>query len=160
MTHAMESFIGESFFYLFFAGFVQTGGALLIAPFFLPIPQRLRSTSFASVLHAYFVFNGFLLLWGCLGHYAFHVTTFGKLYVSADRLVDWYPFIPFGQWVLDQSLGDLHGHLLGSATLWQLRWIWLAFAAPVWLLTYASTIFTLRLRQPFFPRRVRLAGPA
>ena len=147
----MESFFTESGFYLMAAGFVQSLGALLIAPFFFPIARRLRDTSFPRPLRAYLVFNGCLLLWGCLGHYVFTAVTYGRLYVSADRLVDWYPFIPFGQWVLDQSFGQQRGHLIGTATLWQLRLIWLAVAAPVWILTYASTAFALRLRPPHFP---------
>ena len=102
----MDSFFTESYFYLTTAGFVQALGALLIAPFFFPIARRLRGTSFSRLLRAYLIFNGCLLVWGCLGHYAFTAFTFGRLYVSADRLVDWYPFIPFGQWVLDQSFGN------------------------------------------------------
>ena len=147
----MESFFIESYCYLTVAGFVQAFGALLIAPFFFPIARRLSDTSFPSVLRAFLIFNGSLLLWGCLGHYVFTAITYGRLYVSADRLVDWYPFIPFGQWVLDQSFGQQHGHLLGGASLWHLRLIWLAVAAPVWLLTYVSTRFMLRLRFPHFP---------
>lgn len=40
---------------------------------------------------------------------------------------------------------------IGTTTLWQLRLIWLAVAVTVWLLTYASTVFALRLRFPRFP---------
>ncbi len=147
----MESFFTESYFYLTIAGFVQALGALLIAPFFFPIARRLTDTSFPSVLRAFLTFNGCLLVWGCLGHYAFTAVTFGRLYVSADRLVDWYPFIPFGQWVLDQSFGEQRGQLLGGTSLWHLRLIWLAVAAPVWLFSYASTRFLLRLHFPHFP---------
>jgi hypothetical protein len=147
----MESFFTESAFYLIAAGFVQSLGALLIALFFFPFAQRFSNTSFPRLLRAYLVFNAFMLFWGCFGHYTFHSITFGRLYVSADRVVDWFPFIPFGQWVLDQSLGQQRGHLIGTATLWQLRLIWLAVAAPVWLLAYASTAYALRLRFPRFP---------
>ncbi len=154
----MDSFLTESGFYLLVAGFVQGMGALIIAPFFIPIARRLTNPSFPSVLRAYLVFNAFLLFWGCLGHYTFHSMTFGRLYVSADRMVDWFPFIPFGQWVLDQSLGQQRGHLVGTATLWELRLIWFAVAAPVWLLTYVSTALALRLRfspAPTFLRQSR-----
>ena len=148
----MESFPIESFFYLYWGGFVQALCALLIAPLFFPIARRLSNSSFSRVLRAYLVFNAFLLFWGCLGHYVFLLLTYGKLYTSVDRVVDWFPFIPFGQWVLDQGFGrESHGHLIGTATLWQLRLIWLAVAAPVWLLTYASTAFALGLRLPRFP---------
>lgn len=142
----MESFLTESIFYIIAAGFLQCVGALIVAPFFFPIARRLNNLSFSAIFRAYFVFNVFLLLWGCVGHYVFLSITFGKLYVSIDRLVDWYPFIPFGQWVLDQNLGEHHrGHLIGGATLGQLRFIWFAIAAPAWALTYLSTSITLRL---------------
>jgi hypothetical protein len=154
----MESFFTESGFYLVAAGFVQSLGALLIAPFFFPVARRLSGASFPTLLRAYLIFNAFLLFWGCFGHYLFHSVTFGRLYVSADRVVDWFPFIPFGQWALDQTLGPQRGHLIGTSTLWQLRLIWLAVAAPVWLLTYASTVFVLRLRFPRFPSFTRPAG--
>ena len=156
----MKTFFTESVFYLMAAGFVQSLGALLIAPFFFPIARRLNDTSFPRLLRAYLIFNGFLLFWGCFGHYLFYSVTFGRLYVSADRVVDWFPFIPFGQWVLDQSFGQQHGHLIGTATLWQLRLIWLAVAVPVWLLTYASTAFALRLRFPRFPSFTRVSRNA
>ena len=147
----IESFFTESFFYLLAAGFVQSLGALLIAPLFFPVAHRLTDISFPRLLRAYLIFNLFLLLWGCIGHYVFLRITYGTHYVSADRVVDWFPFIPFGQWVLDQSLGEQRGHLIGSATLWQLRLIWLAVSLPVWLLACASTALALRLRFPQFP---------
>ena len=148
----MESFFTESFFYLAFAGLVQVAGALLIAPFFFPIAHRITHTSFPRLLRAFLIFNGFLLVWGCLGHYVFTAVTFDRFYVSADRVVDWFPFIPFGQWVLDRSFGQEHGHLIGTSTLWQLRLIWLVVAAPVWLLTYVSTAILLRIRLPHLSR--------
>ena len=146
----MESFWTESAYYLLFGGLVQSLGALLIGPFFFAIVLHFRDTSFASLLRGFLVFNAFLLFWGCFGSYVFLSISYGRLYVSADRFVDWLPFIPFGQWVLDQSLGQQHGHLVGGATLWQLRLIWIAVAAPVWLLTAASTAFALRLHLPRF----------
>src|ERR1051325_5009969 len=100
----MNSFLYECQFYLLWVGFLQGLGALIIAPFFFPLASRLGYTSFPRVLRAYLIFNCCLLLWGCLGHYVFHSLTYGKMYISMDRLADWIPFIPFGQWALNQSL--------------------------------------------------------
>ncbi len=140
----MESFFGEAFVYLLVGGGVQSAGALLVALFFFPIAHRLTPASWRQLISAYLVFNAFLLIWGCLGHYTFLAATYGKLYVSMDRIVDWFPFIPFGQWVLDQTLYGPRGYLIGDTSLWQLRVIWAAVAIPVWVLTYASTVLFLR----------------
>ena len=140
----MESFPRECFIYLLVAGAVQGVGAVLVALVFFPVGLRMGHFSFSQLLSAYLLFNAFLLLWGCVGHYTFLSLTYSKLYVSMDRVVDWYPFIPFGQWVLDQTLHGPRGHLIGDATLWQLRAIWAGVAVPVWLLAYVSTISILR----------------
>jgi hypothetical protein len=139
----LDPFPLEVFWYLLFGGIVQLLAALIVAPIFCAIGYFVLRKSVYHVLRAYLIFNGFLLFWGCLGNYACLRFALDKLYVSADRLVDWIPFIPFGQWILDQSLGPVHGHLIPPATLGELRWIWLAFAVPVWLLSYFSTVYVL-----------------
>jgi hypothetical protein len=144
----MSSFLYECQVYVIYVGFLQALAGLLVAPFFFPLANRLGCTSFTQVLRAYLIFNCCLLFWGCLGHYLFHSVTYGKMYVSADRLADWLPFIPFGTWVINQSFGDQRGHLIGEATLWQLRLIWFAIALPVWTLTSATTFCLMRLRIP------------
>ena len=158
----MNSFLCECQVYVIYVGFLQAFAGLLVAPFFFPLAARLGYTSFSQVLRAYLIFNCCLLFWGCLGHYVFHSVTYGKLYVSADRLADWLPFIPFGHWVLNQSLGTQRGHLIGEATIWQLRLIWFAVALPVWMLTYATSVYVIRLRVPrfcaFFTRSADCCG--
>lgn len=146
----MDSFFDESRVYLVVAGIVQLVCAVLIAPFLCFIALRFSDKPLSRLFRAYVVFNAFLLLWGCLGNNLFLFLTYDKLYISVDRLVDWFPFIPFGQWVLDQNFGgdSPHGHLIGTATLWQLRLMWLAVAAPVWLLAYISTALSLHPKPP------------
>lgn len=140
----MVTFLRESFVYLLIAGSVQCIGALILAVFFFPLGRYYTRRSFTELLRPYLLFNVFLLFWGCLGHFAFHSLTFGKLYYSADRVVDWFPFIPFGQWILNQTLGTERSYLIDGATLGHLRMIWLAIAMPVWLFAYGSTIRTMR----------------
>jgi hypothetical protein len=55
-----------------------------------------------------------------------------RWYVSADTVVDFLPFIPFGQWVLDFKYGSFQGHLLNGAHLWQLQLLWLSLAGVTW----------------------------
>lgn len=145
----VESFMVESGYYLFFVGVLQFVLALLVSPIIVVGARKLLQISYGRVLRAYLVFNVFLLFWGCLGSYIFLRITYGKLYVSADRMWDWLPFAPFGQWVLDQTLGPARGHLIGDATLHQLRLIWFAVAVPVWLLAFVST--ALVVRRSFWP---------
>lgn len=140
----MDPFYYESLVYVVCAGILQALLAIPLVLILVLIAWRRGPGTFHRLFHAYVVFNSFLLIWGCLGHYGITFLTFHKLYVSVDRMVDWYPFIPFGQWVLNQGLGpDSHGYLIGDTTLWQLRWIWLGFATLVWLLTYFSTRWAL-----------------
>ncbi|MHA3773005.1 hypothetical protein ACXR0O_15845 [Verrucomicrobiota bacterium sgz303538] len=125
---------------------IQIVVALLLGALFVPLRVRLGATSFSAIVKGYVVFNAFLLLWGCLENLVFHAVAFDRFYVSVDRVIDCIPFIPFGQWVLDQSLGQSHGRLLGGATLWQLRVLWLMVTVPVWLLTYFSTSYICKQR--------------
>ena len=148
----MNTFFEESLCYFVWAGFIQAFGGLLLIPFFVPFASRLGITSFPRLLWAYVVFNACLLFWGALGHYAFHSLTYGKLYVSADRVADWLPFIPFGPWVISREFAGRHGQLLGDASVGQLFLIWLAIAVPVWALTFYSTRCVLRLRLFAIPR--------
>jgi len=140
----MDSFIIESRSYVIVAGSLQVIAALLLAPFFFPIARCIWGTPLSKLVRAYVIFNCMLLFWGCLGHYVFTAITVGKMYVSADRVVDWYPFIPFGQWVINNTFDGWPGHLIGGTPLWQLRAIWAVIAAPVWLLSYASTVLVMR----------------
>lgn len=143
------SFVKETTFYLLWGGPVQLFWAIIVAPFAYLISSRIWRLPFHNFLSGYVVFNAFLLFWGCFGSYTFMAISFGKLYTSVDRIVDWYAFIPFGQWVLDDGFGgDAHGHLIGNAKLHELQLLWLAVALPVWLLAISSTIWVRRQIQP------------
>ena len=140
----MDSLNVDIALYLIGVGMLQSLCALLLSPLYFFLARRFGFRR--HLLATYVAFNVFLLFWGCLGNCVFTLLTYGKLYTSVDRMVDCYPFIPFGQWVLDQGFGgDLHGHLIGNATLDQLRLIWLAVTVPVWLLTFVSTVLMERL---------------
>ena len=139
------SFVTESAFYLLWGGTVQLFWAVIVAPFAYLIASRVWHLAFHDFLSVYVVFNAFLLFWGCFGSYTFMAISFGKLYTSVDRLVDWYAFIPFGQWILDDGFGgDAHGRLIGNAKLSELQLLWAAEALPVWLLAVSSPIWVRR----------------
>lgn len=69
------------------------------------------------------LFNG---LWSCL--------VVDRLYSSADYFVDFMPFWPITQGVIDARFGNEHGKLLG-VTLTQLQLVWFAFALGTWCAT-------------------------
>jgi hypothetical protein len=104
-----------------------------------------RNAVWVHGLQSWFCFNIFLLIFGCLGNLLWHSLTWQKLYVSVDRVVDFLPFIPFGQWVLDQNLGVERGRLLNDTSLWTLRFIWASIAAPVWTLAFWCTAVATRI---------------
>ena len=63
------------------------------------------------------------------------VVAYERLYISADTVVDFYPFIPFGQWVLDVPFGQDRGRLLNGASLREVQMIWAVVAGAVWCAT-------------------------
>ena len=147
------AFLIESLLYLLIAGVIQFVGGLLLSPLFFFVARRFSREPVSRLSDLYFNFNFFLLLWGCVGNWVFMSIAYDRFYVSQDTVIDWFAFIPFGQWVLNQTLDGQHaGYLTGGATLWQLRLIWFAVAAPVWLLAYASTVASVYRCLPLFPR--------
>jgi len=92
------------------------------------------------------IFNLFLLGLGALAHIIWTISIYGKYYKSQDYAVDFYPFFPFGQWVLDRYFSNpsITGELLGETTLFEMQLIWLLFALPVWLLSWKFTVFFVK----------------
>lgn len=150
----MDSFSSEAFVYIAWGGLVQFFFAVVAAPFAYLVWLRISKDQPSAFNRGYLVLNFFLLFWGCLGHYGFLHIAYGKLYVSVDRWVDWFPFIPFGHWVLRGMGPGWEGHLIGNTTMGEMRLLWLTIAGPVWILTLWSTRLTLRIISPLFKSRV------
>ena len=148
----MDSFFAEATIYLTWAGLIQFILAVVAAPFVYLVWLRFSREEPPAFTRAYLIMNLFLLLWGCLGHYGFLLVAYDRLYVSVDRWVDWFPFIPFGQWTLSGMGPGWQGHLIGTTTMGEMRLLWLAIAGPVWILSLWSTKLTLsglkRLSKP------------
>lgn len=85
------------------------------------------------------LFNIVFFGWGLVVYTVCHALTFGSAYVSHDTIVDWQPFIPFGDWVLQQHFGDQVGALLGSS-MHSLRALWWVATLIVWI----GTLLTFR----------------
>ena len=100
------------------------------------------------------IFAAILLIAGCIGNSIFMLVAYGRYYVSADTVVDFYPFFPFGQGVLDNQFGGVHGGLLNGASLRDVQSLWLAISAAIW----TSTIVTYRKLTRLAPRRAESAA--
>jgi hypothetical protein len=102
--------------------------ALLLSPIaFVRSPAR-----YLSLIERIGLFSALLLLTGAIFNNVWMVLVYDRLYYSQDTVVDCFAFIPFGQWVLDQTWGSETGALLAGAELWHLQALWLLFAALAW----------------------------
>jgi hypothetical protein len=101
------------------------------------IPRLILSgwTKYARTVGCFFLFNALLLAFGILGNCLWIKLVYARLYISQDTLVDFLPFVPFGQWVLDVDYGGKRGLLLNGTSLWHLRSLWAMLASAVWTLT-------------------------
>lgn len=93
---------------------------------------------YLRTLRRFLLFNALLLGFGILGNSIWMAFVYAHLYISQDTLVDFFPFVPFGQWALNMEWGGKPGSLLNGASLWELRGLWALVAGLVWTLTVLS----------------------
>ena len=136
--------MGERFFdipvYLAVVGVLELALLCLVSTLAL---VRLRAWGWRTYwvrVKRWAVFAALLLVVGCAGNAVFMLIAYERMYVSRDTVVDFFPFIPFGQWVLDVSWAGQTGRLLNGASLRQIQVLWGAIAAAVW----ATTILLYR----------------
>jgi hypothetical protein len=139
--------------YLMLMPFVQAMLSLGILLLLIPIGFIKGWVLYSKFLLHIILFNVSLLFFGCIGNSIWMLLTYNKLYVSADTVVDYFPFYPFGQWVLDQTFGSFRGNLLGSGSVSQLQIIWVAITSFVWSSAIAVHIRLRRIlvAQQFTP---------
>lgn len=82
-------------------------------------------------------FAGILVVCGVPANLLFVLAFRDRYYVTADPIVDWMPWIPSGNWILDVTCG---GHYLGGASVVTLRIAWALLAVP----TCGSALFISR----------------
>jgi hypothetical protein len=104
---------------------------LLLALLLAPIALR-SSTRYFFLVERIGLFSALLLLSGAITNLLWMGIVYNRLYYSQDTVVDFYPFIPFGQWVLDVRFGDETGALMGGVALWHVQAVWLLFALIAW----------------------------
>jgi hypothetical protein len=121
--------------YLAVAGFLELGVLLLVSVVALTGVPVWGWRAYWMRVGRWTVFAVLLLVVGCAGNSVFMVAAYERMYKSVDTVADFLPFIPFGQWVLDREWAGHHGSLLNGASLPQIRALWGAIAAGVWLTT-------------------------
>ena len=79
------------------------------------------------------VFAGILVLCGVPSNLIFVIALRGRYYVAADPIVDWLPWLPSGDWILDTACG---GHYLDGASVATVRTAWAILALPTWVAAF------------------------
>jgi hypothetical protein len=144
--------VADAYMYVLLVGAFH---ALLVgAAALLLIPRLFLSgwAKYSRALRRFLLFNALLLAFGILGNAIWMTLVYGHRYLSQDTVVDFFPFIPFGQWALNTERGGKTGSLLNGASLWELREIWALVAGLVWTatvviyraITKGSLLVTLR----------------
>jgi hypothetical protein len=79
------------------------------------------------------VFAAILVVCGIPANLVFVLALRDRYYVAADPIVDWLPWLPSGDWVLDVPCG---GRYLEGASATTLRVAWALLAVPTWGVTF------------------------
>jgi energy-coupling factor transporter transmembrane protein EcfT len=77
-----------------------------------------------------FCFMLILFLCGAPANCLFTLTLRDRFYTDNDPLVDWLPWVPSGDWIIDIAC---QGHYLPGGSPWLLRIAWGVLALPVWI---------------------------
>ena len=91
------------------------------------------------------LFFGLLLVFGSISNGLWSCLVWGRLYVSTDYMIDFSPFWPITQRVIDAPFGNRRGALLG-VSLFELQIVWLLFAVGTW--TATILLYRIICRRP------------
>jgi len=75
------------------------------------------------------VFAAVVIVCGIPANLVFVLGLRDRYYLAADPVVDWLPWLPSGDWILDVPCG---GRYLGGASATTLRVAWAMLAVPTW----------------------------
>ena len=79
------------------------------------------------------VLNFSVFALGGVGSMIWGAVAWERWYVSADPIVTYQPFVPFGSWVLKIEFGGQPGRLIAGASVATLVAFWWLLSAGVWL---------------------------
>jgi hypothetical protein len=126
----MEKAMGEAWWYFLFGGLATLPLLIAVLLALVPItflagPDRALVVGIQATCMVASVF-----ICGIPANSLFTGLLRGRAYVAADPLVDWIPWFPSGDWILDKGCG---GRYLSGWSTWPLRAAWAVFALPTWL---------------------------
>lgn len=128
LERAMEATLG----YLVFGGVASAAVLfvllLILSPATIAIGARRALRHASSII----VFSTLLFLFGLPANVLYTLVMRERFYTDNDPIVDWLPWVPSGDWIIDVAC---RGHYLNGATVWFLRGGWALLAVPVWTLT-------------------------
>ena len=130
MTALARLAITETLYYCFFAAFYTAAVLLVLLLLVSPAALWVGWQSFWQFCRASASFAAVLVAAGIPANIVFVAALRNRYYVTADPIVDWLPWAPSGDWVLDIGCG---GHYLRGASAVTLRIAWAALAIPTWL---------------------------
>jgi hypothetical protein len=132
-----------SWFYYLICSTVDHALVFALGCFALIFMSFLARPSYRRLFSRWAIFNVILFVIGAIISGFWDCLVYGHLYVTADYVSDFSPFIPVTQGVIDAHFDAYSGHLIG-VTLRQLQFVWLLFAFVTWAL--ASVIYLRRDR--------------
>jgi hypothetical protein len=134
----------EVYIYLFVVGALQLAAFAALILVLTPLLFTRGLRVYAAAVERVLEFSVALLLWGAVGNVVWVALAREKLYVAGDPFLEWVAFIPYSSNIYDYQWGTFRGHLIGTATDEQLRVLWGAIAAGVWVATWLTLRFVHR----------------
>ncbi len=143
-----NSILREIFLYITVSGVLQILIYILCVFLLFFLKLAIKFENIKRKIAKIGLFNVIFLIFGSFGNVIWMKNIYGFYYKSQDTLVDFFPYIPFGQWVLNQFFIDpnIRGVLIADTTLLKMRGIWFIFAITVWVFSIVVTFYIIRLK--------------
>ena len=120
--------------YLGLFGSVQWFFVVILATGVSVYSLRNADGSFKAKINRLLVFNIVLLFFGALGNWFWNFVSYGKLYVSSDRVLDWLPILPPVSPVSHYVWSPWQ--MVNGFELVHLNIVWFCILVPVWFFSW------------------------
>ena len=128
--------VGEVFLYVVIGGLATILAAGIAVLVLVPLVALRGIRIFAARCLQIWVLLAFVFVLGIPANALFTALMRYSAYVPRDALVDWLPFVPSGDWVVDFVCG---GYYLPGASATTLAGVWAVLALPTWLFAWHSS---------------------
>lgn len=128
--------VGEVFLYVVIGGLATILAAGIAVLVLVPWVAFRGIRIFAARCLQSWVLLAFVFVLGIPANALFTALMRYSAYVPRDALVDWLPFVPSGDWVVDFVCG---GYYLPGVSATTLASVWAVLALPTWLFAWRSS---------------------